>query len=58
MTLSTVVEFCYAECHKLALNGECHCAECHYAECHYAECHYADCRHAEYCNAECRGPHT
>jgi hypothetical protein len=32
-----------AECHKLALNAECHYAECHYAEYHYAEFHFAEC---------------
>ncbi len=51
MTLSMMVECCYAvsfvlpvvyaECHKLV-----HYAECHYAECHYGECYYTQCRGA------------
>jgi hypothetical protein len=37
----------YAECRKLALNGE-----CHYTQCRYAEWRYAECRGAIYsaCN--------
>jgi hypothetical protein len=39
MTLSIMVEYCYAECRTLALNAECHYAECRSAVCDYAECH-------------------
>jgi hypothetical protein len=48
MTLSIIIEFCYAvslmltvvyaECRKLALYAECQNAECHYGEWRYAEC--------------------
>ncbi len=68
MTLSIMVECCYAmsfmktvvyaEFRKLALYAECHYAEFHYAKCHYAECHYAEfhytkCHYAECHYAEC-----
>ncbi len=46
MILSILVEFCYAEIHKLPIYADC---ECYYAECHYAECHYAECRYVECC---------
>jgi hypothetical protein len=36
----------YAECHKLTLYVECHCALCRYAVCCFAECRYAECRSA------------
>jgi hypothetical protein len=32
MILSTIIEFCFAECHKLAHNAECLYAKCHYTD--------------------------
>jgi hypothetical protein len=36
--VSFMLTVAYAECHKLALNAEWHCAEYHYSECCYTEC--------------------
>jgi hypothetical protein len=36
--VSFMLTVAYAECHKLALYAECHCAEFRYAECRYSEC--------------------
>ena len=49
MTLSTIEDHNYAECHY----AECCCADCHarfiyyYAKCHNAECCYPQCHYAE-----------